>query len=510
MSANMKKERVAQIRAEYEARKAAKVPSLGAQELAPIIQLPVVTEPQEAPEAPTTARGQLDQIGQEAAATAADAALAEMNREYFVSTEGGRVRVFRETFDPELGTPSLVSMSPTDFRALFANRFVSVTDGAGNVRKLCVADLWMRSAARREYPNGLALLPGKDAPSGVYNLWRGFGIEAKAGDVKPALQHLRNVICAEDDKAFRYLLGWMARAVQFPGEQAEVAVVVRGGRGTGKGTVGRWMRDIFGAHGMHLLHSRHLTGNFNAHLRGTCFLFADEAFFAGDKAGEGVLKGLVTEDQITIERKGVDAFSARNRLKIMMASNSDWVVPAGTDERRYLVLDVSDCRKQNHDYFAKLNAHMENGGLAALLDFLLRYDLSGFNVRNVPNTAALVRQKVLSLPPLLSWLHERLYVGRLLEHDNGWVTDQRREAVVADFAEYVQRNRQQHVRVTAWDVGRTLRSVFPGMGDGQASKKDAQGRRPKLWILPDLAEARRQFELAVLSGEPADWPEDGE
>ncbi len=76
-----------------------------------------------------------------------------------------------------------------------------------------------------------------------------------------------------------------------------------------------------------------------------CFLFADEAFVAGDPRHIDVLKALITEQTFAIERKFVDAHQGRNRLDIMMASNSTYVVPAGKDTRRFLCLDVPDTRK---------------------------------------------------------------------------------------------------------------------------------------------------------------------
>lgn len=59
------KDRVAQIRAKHEATKAGNIPSQEPQALAPIIQLPTASQPQEAVTAPATAQTQLDQIAQE-------------------------------------------------------------------------------------------------------------------------------------------------------------------------------------------------------------------------------------------------------------------------------------------------------------------------------------------------------------------------------------------------------------------------------------------------------------
>jgi len=216
----------------------------------------------DAPITPITAAAQLAGVAETTTAESLTEAIEAENREFFVSIEGGKAGVFREGIDPEMGHRVIVGMTQSEYRLMRANRMVQVTDGNGNTKAVCIADAWIRSPARREYPNGFSLLPGQDAPEGVYNLWRGWGLEPKEGDAKPALKHLRNVICSGDDKVFRYLLGWLAHCVQKPGDPAEVAVVLRGGRGTGKSTVGRWMAQIFGGHALHILHSRHRRGVF--------------------------------------------------------------------------------------------------------------------------------------------------------------------------------------------------------------------------------------------------------
>ena len=81
--------------------------------------------------------------------------------------------------------------------------------------------------------------------------------------------------------------------MQHPNRPAEVAVVLRGGKGSGKGIFGRWLRRMFGQHGMQVTNSSHLVGKFNLHLRDCIFLFADEAFYAGDKQHESVLLSLI-------------------------------------------------------------------------------------------------------------------------------------------------------------------------------------------------------------------------
>ena len=74
--------------------------------------------------------------------------------------------------------------------------------------------------------------------------------------------------------------GWNGR-YNTQGEPSEVAVVLRGLKGTGKGILARVLLDIFATHGLHISKADHLTGRFNA------YVVLDEAIWPSDKAGEG-------------------------------------------------------------------------------------------------------------------------------------------------------------------------------------------------------------------------------
>ena len=140
--------------------------------------------------------------------------------------------------------------------------------------------------------------------------------------------HIFEVICSSSREHYDYLMDWMARLIQFPAQQGEVSIVLMEIEGTGKGLLARALLYILGQHGLAINHAKHLTGNFNAHLRDCVFLFADEAFYAGDKAHVGVLKALIT-DQLSPSRPNTPTPSRRPIcLHLMMASNETWVVPA--------------------------------------------------------------------------------------------------------------------------------------------------------------------------------------
>ena len=164
---------------------------------------------------------------------------------------------------------------------------------------------WLKWGRRQTY-DGIDLDPAGDRvlPNGALNLWRGFAVEAKAGGWPRMQAHIAEVLAEGDPAALDYIMKWSAWAVQHPGERAELALVFRGGKGSGKGTFAHALRRMFGTHGLHISNPKHLVGAFNAHLRNCLLLYADEAFWAGDKQGESTLKALITEIDVDDRAEG--------------------------------------------------------------------------------------------------------------------------------------------------------------------------------------------------------------
>tara|TARA_Y100000034_G_C6910601_1_gene424786 strand:+ start:44 stop:1153 length:1110 start_codon:yes stop_codon:yes gene_type:complete len=295
---------------------------------------------------------------------------------------------------------------------------------------------------------------------GVYNLWRGFAYEAIPGDCSLYLQHIKENICDGNQFYYEYLINWMARAVQEPASAGEVAVVLRGGKGTGKGWFARTFGRLFGRHFLHIANAKHLVGNFNAHLQDCCVLFADEAFFAGDKSHESVLKMLITEDILPIEKKGYDVEAQPNFVHMIMASNDPHVIRATGDERRYFVLNVGEGKRQNAEFFGRLNDQMENGGYEALLYYLQSIDISNFQVRKVPQTDALQEQKLLSMNYDEEWWFNKLQEGRLLDTDDEWNRFVPTDKLTQDFVKYMELWRFNR-RGNETSLGRFLSRVCP-------------------------------------------------
>jgi hypothetical protein len=357
-------------------------------------------------------------LEQAIAANDVEAAITALNKRYAVVNEGGKAVVFEPVIDPLRKRRVLVRISFDNLRKLYQNRKITVV-AAGEPVTRSVAAWWLDSPFRRQFLDGVVFDPTNTVPASYWNLWSGFAVEPAPGDWSLMQDHVLQVICRGVREHYEYLLNTAARMFQRPNTPGEVCVVIRGKEGSGKGTFLLWLFRAWGQHGMHITSAKHLTGNFNAHLRDCVMLFADEAFFADDRQHEGILKGLITEDTIAIEPKHYDIIEVPSALHIWMSSNHDWVVPASLEARRFFVLDAADNRIGQWEYFAAIHRQMEAGGLAAMIHDLLKRDISGFNVRAIPQTAALKVQQTLSLSSLEQWWLAALSRGFLWKSRHG-------------------------------------------------------------------------------------------
>ena len=84
---------------------------------------------------------------------------------------------------------------------------------------------------------------------------------------------------------------------------------------------------------------------------------------------------------------------------------------------------MADHALGNAEYFRSIDEEMAAGGAAALLGFLLRYDLAGLELRDIPETRALADQKLESMDALEAWWHDRLCDGEIRGcEDEAWQT----------------------------------------------------------------------------------------
>jgi len=438
---------------------------------------------------------------------AIDPALRELNeRHAVISSIGGKCRIISEEYDTTFGRPKIELQTFADFTNRYMHRQVKVgEDKNGADQFMPLGQWWLKNRNRRQFDQ-MVFVPGIEIP-GAYNMWRGFTCEARPGDCSKFLAHLRDNVCCGVDEYYNYLMAWLGSAVQHPDKPAGTAVVMRGKQGTGKSFFAKAIGKLFGQHFMHITNSKHLVGSFNAHLQDCVLLFADEAFYAGDKKSEGILKAIITEEHIVIEKKGIDSAAEHNYIHLIMASNSEWVVPVAMDDRRFFVLDMSDGHRQDSAYFQAIDDELNAGGYEALLHHLMTLDLSAVDLRATPKTEALAEQKELNMSPEESWWYDKLHEGRILSRHESWEGFVPKEELMADLTRFVQRYAGNYMnRISMHRLTKFLARVMPAgcpkiktlrvSPDPHAPLNTGLMfcTNPRCYIIPELAECRDSWD----------------
>ena len=327
-----------------------------------------------------------------------------LNRMHAVLPIGGKTRVvtFGELEEFPGRETIVMTQSIGDFKLLQNKYRHTYRDKEGELRHIPLGNHWISSPLRRQYDGGMAFMPQHNGDVGNrLNLFRGFGVKAVKPDGKSGaagcrkfLDFMLNIICSGNEAHFDYLLKREATIFQ-KRIRSEIALGLQTKEeGCGKGFYEETMGRLLGNHAMLVTNPKHIVGNFNPHLETLLRLTADEALFVGNHEHRNALFGLITESTLTIEPKGCALYKAASFLNLSIISNADHFLPVSGTARRFLIPTVSAARKQDFAYFAGLQAELDNGGYEALLYHLPdEVDLTNFNVREVPQTEALMQQR---------------------------------------------------------------------------------------------------------------------
>ncbi len=441
--------------------------------------------------------------------------LLEMNdRHAVIENDGGKCIVIEKVRNDALNRDVLTVQPFEEFKKRYCNQLVEVGCNAkGEPKSIAKGKWWLDHPKRRSYQQ-IVFAPNRDIPD-AYNLWEGFTVKPVPGDWSLFRDHILHIVCGGDEDCFQYLIRWMARCVQEPGESGQVAIVLRGEKGCGKSMFVEIFGRPFGQHYLPTTNAEHIAGRFNEHLETVVVLFGDEAFFAGNKDHERTLKGLVTQDEVSYEGKGRRVKPGLNCVHLLLASNSTWVVPAHGRERRYLVLDVSDKKIGDRVYFSSIAQQMSNGGTEAMLHDLLNMDLSNFEVRDFPQTAAFQEQQQESAKFEESAMVEILKDGFTPDHEfHGCGPNELSADGLLEFAVHrnlVGRVDQQHSSRTR--LGHFIKTLARRDAEGKPVSRRRRRRnkfdelsasRINVHELRPLEELRKEFDYLV---GPEGWPD---
>ena len=203
------------------------------------------------------------------------------------------------------------------------------------------------------------------------------------------LNHIREVIARGQELVYEYILNWFAFILQKPADKTEVALVITGKEGTGKNVFTNVLCKLLGRYANpNLTNISHIVGRFNGALEDKKLIVCNELSSADTNKylNSDALKSVITDKTVNIETKGIDSRLRENVVNLILVSNHFGPVRITDDDRRYLVIETSDQKCKQYDYFKSLHDSFNDDFYNTLFNFFMNRDISNFNPRDIPDT----------------------------------------------------------------------------------------------------------------------------
>jgi len=307
------------------------------------------------------------------------------------------------------GTPD--ELTPEDFYAYlpdhsYINRrtreFHSVDAVNGHLRRFTDSlgmkpALWLdgfRFVHQQSWqPGQPEVIEGKVADNGylrpdptgrIYNRYRPSDAVATEADPSPWID-LGRLLYPDD---FDHIIKWFAFRVQNPGEKINHALVIGGRQGIGKDLMLEPLRYGVGKCNHADINPGDLFENFQSWVESTLVII-NEARDLGDfdryKFYEHGKRFIAAPpDTLRCNLKYLGAYNVPNVMGVIITSNHKLAgIYLDPDDRRHYVA-WSSAEPQPSSYYDALWHWMENGGKSALVGFLRRFNLEGFDPKAPP------------------------------------------------------------------------------------------------------------------------------
>lgn len=327
----------------------------------------------------------------------ADDSTSRLNRNYFMVCVGGQQIFGWDDEGQPVAIPPREIINVEAFKREIApiKEFYTTTDKkTGEVvsHEINVFKKWIEDESRRRfYPKGFTIDPTRSHEDGFYNLWKGFAVRSQPGDWGLMRENIR-CLCEGSIAYADYVLNWCALLVQRPTIVPRTALVFHGDQGTGKTLFASTLSKFFGPHAYKIDKPQQLVGRFSGHLDSKIFIHAEECQF--DHDGLGILKSLVTDEMVSIERKGAQPYQARNYAHVLITTNNEHVLPIEQGNRRFVIFQPLRTHKGDAAFWTALVNQMQAGGYEGMLHDLLKRDITGWNPEATkPETGSMQQHK---------------------------------------------------------------------------------------------------------------------
>ena len=257
------------------------------------------------------------------------------------------------------------------------------------------------------YPNS------KDCPDNIFNLWRPFAMEVltepythKQTELNFILHHIK-ILCNHEESVYDYFIKWIAQMIQCPHIKTIMPTFISG-EGSGKGTLFKLFEKMLGSEKVFETTnpSRDVWGDFNG-MMCNCFLVnLNELSKKDTLEAEGKIKGLITDNTLAINQKGIPQYKIKSYHRFITTTNKEEPINSSNGDRRNLIIRSSDEKKGDYIYFETIHKYLEDMNvIRTCYDYFKSIEgMDKFKDISIPKTEYHTNLKELSKSPIEQWL----------------------------------------------------------------------------------------------------------
>lgn len=323
-------------------------------------------------------------------------------------------------------------------------------------KTLYVAAEWCKWPHRQEYED-LVYAPGETniVDSCLVNLWKGWGVEPKKGDVRPFYE-LVNFIFADDPDLKAWFLCWLAYPLQYPGTKLMQTVLLHSRpQGVGKTMLGEIIGDIYGDN-FNTVSQDELHRDFNEWIARKQFILGEELSGTGSRDADR-LKNMFTREIYNVNAKYQPNYILKDCVNYVLTSNHVDALFIEEYDRRCVVHEIR-AKAQPLSFYKRISAWRRNGGASHLFYHLLNdVDTSKFESKGrAPETEA--KQQMIDATKT----DQDIFVSQMLDNPDevlriGRVIAQKDLFTLSEIVRYF--DEQSSRRISARLVSKALRSA---------------------------------------------------
>ena len=259
---------------------------------------------------------------------------------------------------------------------------------------------WSALDGKRVFRGGHDVFPpGVECPDDVLNIYQPFTMEgvevARDEAYEDAVCFFKAhiaVLMNHNEACIQFMLQWLASAIQYPATKNQVVPVLISEEGAGKGWLMALMKKMLGRE--KVLSSDNpkveVWGDFNELMKEATFVNINEAGRKDVGEAHDRIKGMIEQDELLINEKGVKKYRVRSYHNFLWTTNNPDPIFTHPDDRRFWAVRCSDeLIARGAAYFKPAFQKLESVEFVAAIYQFLKFDVATKNMfvkEDIPET----------------------------------------------------------------------------------------------------------------------------